>query len=173
VTALSSTDATPSTISPSQERSRDGHLRRAPRGPAELARLNVLPRFAQRVGLRLAAPLGHRLGEVREDDGEPEPQRDGQDEPGRRLAVPRERLHEEPRREDAADLHHDHDGVAELVTRIELAQRVDDGAPHDGDFEERPRVAAQAGPGEICVRRQRAAGRRGGRACGDLVRAHG
>ena len=31
---------------------------------------------AQRVGLRLAAALGHGLGEVREDHGEPEPDRD-------------------------------------------------------------------------------------------------
>jgi hypothetical protein len=31
-----------------------------------------LPRSAQRVGLRLAAPLGHRVGERTEEDGEPE-----------------------------------------------------------------------------------------------------
>ena len=33
---------------------------------------------AQRVGLRLAAALGERLGEVGEDDREPEPDRDGE-----------------------------------------------------------------------------------------------
>ena len=37
-------------------------------------RLGLRP--PQRVGLRLAATLGHRLGEVGEEDGEPEPERD-------------------------------------------------------------------------------------------------
>ena len=32
--------------------------------------------FAQRVGLRLAARLGHGLGEVGEEHGEPQPERD-------------------------------------------------------------------------------------------------
>ena len=44
---------------------------------------------AQRVGLRLAAALGERLGEVAEDDGQPQPDRDREREParaGRRLA---------------------------------------------------------------------------------------
>ena len=39
------------------------------------------PRRAQRVRLRLAAALGDRLGEVREQDGQPEPDRDHADEP--------------------------------------------------------------------------------------------
>ena len=38
-------------------------------------------RRAQRVRLRLAAALGDRLGEVREQDGQPEPDRDHADEP--------------------------------------------------------------------------------------------
>ena len=37
------------------------------------ARRRLGARLAQRVGLGLAASLGHRLGEVREEDGEPEP----------------------------------------------------------------------------------------------------
>ena len=40
----------------------------------EPAGLDVAPHLAQRVGLGLAAPLGHRLGEVGEDHREPEPQ---------------------------------------------------------------------------------------------------
>ena len=47
-----------STIEPSSRRTRATRLR---------------ARLAQRVGLRLAAPLGHRLGEVGEQHGEPEP----------------------------------------------------------------------------------------------------
>jgi hypothetical protein len=63
-------------------------------------------------------------------------------------AAPRradERLHEEPRREDAPDLDDEHDGVAHLVARVELAERVDDGAPDDGAVEERARLARARG----------------------------
>ena len=42
---------------------------------------------AQRVGLRLAAALGERLGEVREDDGQPQPERDREGEPGGLVAA--------------------------------------------------------------------------------------
>ena len=127
VIALSSTDATPSTISPSPgmkspaststrsplrscDASDGARSRVAPRR-RDLLGLNVLARLAQRVGLRLAAPLGHRLGEVREEHGEPQPERDREDEARRRLALPTERLHEEHRREDAPDLDDEHDGV--------------------------------------------------------------
>ena len=43
-------------------------------GPAAV-RHRLRPRLAQRVGLRLAAPLGDRLGEVREQHREPQEQR--------------------------------------------------------------------------------------------------
>ena len=89
VIADSSTEATPSMTSPSLgikspaststtiaglER---GRVRPA-RQSRELARLQALglgfgPRAAQRVGLRLAAPFGHRLGEIGEQHGEPQP----------------------------------------------------------------------------------------------------
>jgi hypothetical protein len=36
----------------------------------------VAARLAQGLGLRLAAPFRHRLGEIGEKDGEPEPERD-------------------------------------------------------------------------------------------------
>ena len=68
-------------------------------------------RLAQRVGLRLAAPFGHRLGEVGEQHGEPEEQRD---EPGEHVLVVRRRaevLEEEDRGEHAADLDHEHHRV--------------------------------------------------------------
>ena len=45
--------------------------------------MHVPPHGAQRLRLRLAAPFGDRLGEVREQHGEPEPGRDREDEPGR------------------------------------------------------------------------------------------
>ena len=49
--------------------------------------MTSLARLAQRVGLRLAAAFGHRLGEVREQHREPQPERDREDEAGRRLAL--------------------------------------------------------------------------------------
>ena len=89
VTALSFTEATPSITSPSAGivspaststtsplRSADGgprHVGRVAPRLAELLRHHVAARPAQRLGLRLAAPLGHRLGEVREQHREPEP----------------------------------------------------------------------------------------------------
>ena len=50
-----------------------GSSRRAASSFGRASRLRVR---AQRVGLRLAARLGHRLGEVGEEHGEPEPERD-------------------------------------------------------------------------------------------------
>ena len=47
-----------------------------------------------------------------------------------------QRLHEEQRREDAADLDHEHHRVARLMSRIELAKGIDDRAPDDGPLEE-------------------------------------
>jgi hypothetical protein len=58
--------------------------------------------------------------------------------------VPEQGLDEERRREDTADLDHEHDGVSHLVARVELAERVDDGAAHDGWLEERARLSTHA-----------------------------
>ena len=86
VIADSSTDATPSTISPSDGMNSpalDDHdialaqLRRAGTGlrrcrrPVDSLRGGLGARLAQRVGLRLAATFGHRLGEVGEQHREP------------------------------------------------------------------------------------------------------
>ena len=157
VMALSSTEATPSTISPSHgmtspasTRTRSplrsvaaetSRRRRVAPRLGELLRRRVLARLAERVGLRLAAALGHRLGEVREEHREPEPERDGEDERRRRLALADERLDEEHRREDAADLDDEHHRVLELMARVELRERVDDRALDDRRIEERCALA--------------------------------
>ena len=46
----------------------------------ELFGLHIAARCPQRIGLRLAAPFGHRLGKVGEQHGEPQPGRDAEDE---------------------------------------------------------------------------------------------
>ena len=92
VIAASSTEATPSITSPSRRdevagldqhdvaglEAGAGHEPRAGRRRRGSSRLacGLGPRPAQRVGLRLAAALGHRLGEVGEQHGEPEPEDD-------------------------------------------------------------------------------------------------
>ena len=50
----------------------------------QLLRLGLPAGLPQRVRLSLAPAFGHRLGEVREQDGEPEPQGQLEDEPGLR-----------------------------------------------------------------------------------------
>ena len=81
--------------------------------------------LAQRRRLRLAAPLRHRLGEVREEDGEPEPGRDAACEDVRLRRRVAEVLEEEDRGERGADLRHEHDGVARHPPRVELAEAVE------------------------------------------------
>ncbi len=152
VMALSSTEATPSVISPSagmsspastkhdvalaQLRTTTRHelARRsavgrasAARGEPRALRGDVLARLAQRVGLRLAAALGHRLGEVGEEHGEPEPERDREDEPGGGVPGAGDQgVDEEEGGERAADLDDEHHRVAHHAARVELAERVDD-----------------------------------------------
>ena len=89
VTADSSTEAMPSTISPSAgitspaSQTTRSPARRSGAGPrlldvagAEEARDRRRAGLAQALGLGLAAALGERLGEVREEHGQPEPDRD-------------------------------------------------------------------------------------------------
>ena len=133
VIADSSTEAMPSMISPSPGISSpastttrsplrsddDGTLSSLPSScpPTQPARHGLLAHPAQRVRLRLAAPLGDRLGEVGEEHREPEPDGDRAREPerrGRRLAV--EQIADEDQRgEQAADLDHEHDRVLRHV----------------------------------------------------------
>ena len=96
----------------------------------------------QCVGLRLATSLGEGLGDVGEDDGQPQPERDREREP-RGLVAAAERAAaedlDEPgdRRDDRADLDDEHDRVADLHARVELDQRGHDRGAHDLGVEQR------------------------------------
>ena len=86
---------------------------------------------AQRVGLRAAAALGERLGEVGEHDGQPQPDRDGEGEEHRLVAAAEglaadDLVDERDRRQHGADLDDEHDRVAHLHARVELLDRRED-----------------------------------------------
>ena len=137
VIADSSTEAMPSTTVPSPGMTSPASTtttsprRRSAAGDGRPVREPCGRRRAhrpQRVGLGLAAALGERLGEVGEDDGQPQPDRDGEREP-RGLAAAAQRAAAEELdqpgdgRDDGADLDHEHDRVADLHAGVELAQR--------------------------------------------------
>ena len=114
VIADSLTEATPSMISPSpgimspaststtsptlQVERVDALDRRPSRssGSTQRLALRVAARRAQRVGLRLAAPFGDGFGEIGEQHGEPQPERDLAGEQRRAVAVT-QIAHEEAR----------------------------------------------------------------------------
>ena len=96
-------------------------------------------RLAQRRRLRLAAALGHRLGEVGEQHREPEERHDETGEHVLLVGGVAEVADEQDRRQDRADLDDEHDGVAGERPRVELDERVERGAPDDRAVEERPR----------------------------------
>ena len=96
VIADSSTEAMPSITVPSPGiTSPASTTTRSPRASSDAARVAAVgePRGrlgahrAQRRGLRAAAALGQRLGEVGEDDGQPQPDGDGEREPARVAAA--------------------------------------------------------------------------------------
>jgi hypothetical protein len=89
------------------------------------------PGRAQRVCLRLAAPLGDGLGEVREEHREPEPERDHAYEPERARVPANDVEHEDPGGDDAPELHDEHHRVADLMPWIELRERVADRSDDD------------------------------------------
>ena len=95
-------------------------------------RLRAPPAQGSRLGL--AASLGHGLGEVGEEQREPEPERD--------LNVEEDVLaaghvaHEQEADQDRADQHDEHDRVAGLEPRVELAKRVPDGRADDRAVEQ-------------------------------------
>ena len=137
VMAASFTEATPSMTSPSEGmmspastrtmspdlEARAGHEPvRVRLGPGEELGLGLGPGSAQRVGLRLAAPFRDRLGEVGEQNREPEPQDDleGEAEVG---AAGDQVADEESRDQGAHDLDHEHDRVLDQDPRVELAER--------------------------------------------------
>src|SRR5262249_34144745 len=90
----------------------------------EAPRRRLLAHLAQGRRLRLTAAFGNRFGEVREDDGEPQPRADAEAEPRRRSvgAGCEEVAHPDERGHDAADLDHEHHGVPGYVLRQELAE---------------------------------------------------
>ena len=139
VIADSSTEPTPSMISPSAgitspavddddvaalQLGRGHVLERAVCAAARCRRRRA--RRAQRARLRLAAALGDRLGEVREEHGQPEPDRDHADEPERAGVAADEVEDEDPGRDHAAELDDEHHRVLELQPRVELRERVPD-----------------------------------------------
>ncbi len=175
VIADSSTEAMPSITVPSPGiTSPASTTTRSPRASSDAARDTAVgqPRRrlgahrAQRGGLRAAAALGQRLGEVGEDDREPEPDGHGEGEP-RGLVAAAERLAagelDEPRDrgDQRADLDHEHDRVPDLHAGVELLERGPDRRPQDLRREQGLR-----GP-----RRRRRRGRRGRLQCGHRVRA--
>ena len=87
---------------------------------------HVLSGGAQRVGLRLAAPFGDRLGEVGEEDGEPEDDRHGEDKAGARVRYPEEGADIEGGGQDRRDIDEEHDRVAQLG----LGGQLDEGVLH-------------------------------------------
>ena len=130
VMADSSTVAMPSTTSPSPgmtspastttrspiRSSAPGTCSSAPSAASRRATVSRLGP-AQRLGLRLAAALGDGLGEVREQHGEPQPRPRS---PGEHTGW----MIGDHGDEHRADPDHEHDRVARLVARVELAQRV-------------------------------------------------
>jgi hypothetical protein len=110
-------------------------------GIEQLARHDVGTRPPQRVGLRLAASLRHRLGEVCEQHREPQPHRHRQHEGRGLLALAAQGQHAQRRGQQRAHQHGEHDRVPHLVARIQLAQRGEQRAADDGGIEQRARRA--------------------------------
>ena len=86
----------------------------------EFARHRFRAHSAQRIGVRLAAAFGHRLGEVGEQAGKPQPEADLRIEEGELV-----REKQEYGRHDRADPHDEHDQILDLVARMQLPERVD------------------------------------------------
>ena len=153
VIADSSTEAMPSITVPSPGiTSPASTTTRSPRGSSDAATLAAVgqPRGglgahrAQRGGLGAAAALGQRLGEVGEDDRQPQPDRDREGEPARVAAELADDQHAIVVI-SRADLDHEHDRVAHLDARVELLERRPDRRPQDVRREQRLRAAAACG----------------------------
>ena len=140
VIADSSTLAMPSTIVPSlgitspASQTTMSPLRRSGAGtgvlvaadPAlQLAGDRLGARPAQGLRLRLAAPFGDGLGEVREEHGEPQPERDLSDEAGV-TGVADDAGDEPVRGHHRADLDDEHHRVADHGARVELDEALTD-----------------------------------------------
>ena len=86
----------------------------------------------QRCGLCLAAALGQGLGKVGKQHGEPQPDGNRQDEPGRSLAQALQGLHAQQGGQNAADVDDKHHRVAPLYGRTQFAERSLDGRTDQG-----------------------------------------
>ena len=76
--------------------------------------------LAQRIGLRLAAPLGHGFGKVGEQHREPQPERDLEVKPEAGPVV-NGVVDQQRGGQHAAHLHHKHHRVFDHAARVELA----------------------------------------------------
>jgi hypothetical protein len=125
---------------------RSGIISRMPAHQLPCHRVALGP--AQRVGLGLAAALGHRFGQVGEHHGQPQPDHDG---PVER----RRRADRGVHAEQGADLDHEHDRVLDLDPRVQLLERVRGRLPQDLRIEQAATDPPRLGG------RLRAGGRRG------------
>ena len=87
------------------------------------------PGPAQRIGLRLAAAFGDRLGEVGEEDRQPQPDGDDIDEPQLAVVATRELEEEDAGRDHRAELDDEHDRVSCLQPRVVTTDHVPPYAP--------------------------------------------
>ena len=142
VTALSSTDATPSITSPSAgiaspawtsttspfRSAVDGTVSDGALRSGRTSRRAEIVRRARRSASACALPRPSASASAKfaKTHGEPQPDRHAADERRGRLALPAERLEEQDRREHAADLHDEHHRVAELLARIQPQERIPD-----------------------------------------------
>ena len=88
---------------------------------------HIATRAAQCLRLRLAATFGQRLGKVRKQQGEPQPQTHPQNKSGRCFAVAEQCLQPQAGSHHAADKNHEHHRIAELALRCKFAQRFEQG----------------------------------------------
>ena len=160
VIADSSTDAIPSTISPSEGiTSPASHTTRSPLLSADAGtrssvpsgrrrrRLGFRAHPPKRLGLSFPSPLRHGLGEIGEDHRQEQPDRDA---PVKEAGMG-DGLDE---RHHRADEHDEHDRVLDLDPRVELLDRVDERLAQDLAVEQAPRLGHP-------VRRGRRTGRGG------------
>src|SRR5690606_38759145 len=89
--------------------------------------------------------LRHRLGKVGEKHGEPEPERDRQDEPGALRPRPDQGRHGEECGEEAAHSDDEHHRVPLQVAWRELAEGITDGGEHELAVEERAGLGSHGG----------------------------
>jgi hypothetical protein len=132
--AASLTEATPSIPSDLERRARHALVGAALAGEPLGRHLGA--GAPQAVGLGLAAALGERLGEVGEDQGEPQPEDDlaGEEQV---VAAGDEVADEQHGGQDGHDLDHEHDRVADHGAGVELPdgaeeRRADEGGAEQG-----------------------------------------